>query len=289
MWLAMGSCPAALVRIMSLDVTSGVTVFPIAFKSAPQAVTSGPDGALWFTDREPDQLGRMTVVGTATRFKLPTSGRSTMGITAGPDGAVWFTWAYLNSDEAQTSDAIGRITSDGKVTEFPLPSTTLPEGITVGLDDALWFTEAASNQIGRIMTGGVLSAFTIPTPQSGPQSIAVGSDGALWFTESYICQIGRITAGGIITEFKMPAGCKPQFISGGPDHALWFTATYGPELGRLTTSGRFTPLDVPPTISGSQEEPGKPLNPGDIAQGPEGKIWFTEIGDDQLRQVMPPT
>jgi streptogramin lyase len=54
-------------------------------------------------------------------------------IATGPDGALWFTKV--------TSKTIGRITTDGVITEYPLPSdTTYPESITSGSDGALWFT-----------------------------------------------------------------------------------------------------------------------------------------------------
>lgn len=48
-----------------------------------------------------------------TEFALPTAQCGPFGIAAGPDGALWF---------AETAaDRIGRITTDGSVTEYPLP------------------------------------------------------------------------------------------------------------------------------------------------------------------------
>src|SRR5260370_8198537 len=60
---------------------------------------------------------------TFTEYPIPTSNSLPLGITAGHDGNLWFTEYDTNQ--------IGRITSAGLVTEFPLPtsrgSTTVSE------------------------------------------------------------------------------------------------------------------------------------------------------------------
>jgi virginiamycin B lyase len=53
------------------------------------------------------------------------------------------------------NNSIGRITTGGQISEFPLPQAdSAPDGITTGPDGALWFTEVGSNgnRIGRITT-----------------------------------------------------------------------------------------------------------------------------------------
>src|SRR3974390_1218531 len=119
------------------------------------------------------------------------------GIAAGPDGAVWFTDVNCN--------LIGRITTNGAVTTFPIPtSNTSPTQITAGPDGALWFTEPLGNRIGRITTAGAITEFVVPTSNSLPWGIVLGPDGALWFTEEQGNKIGRITTSGTITEFPIP-------------------------------------------------------------------------------------
>ena len=52
----------------------------------------------------------------------------------GPDGALWFT--------EYDGNKIGRITTAGAVTEFPIPTAgSQPSAMTVGPDGALWFIE----------------------------------------------------------------------------------------------------------------------------------------------------
>jgi virginiamycin B lyase len=120
---------------------------------------------------------------------------SPFGIVAGPDGALWFT---ENGPDDVSEPEIGRITTSGHVTTFPLPvapSGTLAglSNITTGLDGALWFN--GTDGIGRITIGGQVTEHLLPALQSRPAGLAVGSDGALWFYEAGTNQIGRITPG----------------------------------------------------------------------------------------------
>lgn len=75
-----------------------------AMNSNPYGVTTGPDGALWFTEFSANKIGRITTAGVVTEFALPTAGSSPEGITTGPDGALWFA--------EHDSNKIGRIVPD---------------------------------------------------------------------------------------------------------------------------------------------------------------------------------
>ncbi len=67
----------------------------------PSSLISGPDGALWFTTRLGEGIGRMTTSGRYSYISLP-EGRSADSIAFGPDGALWYTDSALNR--------IGRVT-----------------------------------------------------------------------------------------------------------------------------------------------------------------------------------
>ena len=111
-------------------------------------------------------------------------------ITAGPDGNLWFC--------AQDSNLIGKVTTSGSLTTFPLPSANAqPYGITAGADGNLWFTEARGNlppafvnKIGRITPAGTITEFPIPTAASGASTIASGPNNTIWFTEGRTNKIG---------------------------------------------------------------------------------------------------
>src|SRR5258706_184806 len=73
-----------------------ITEFPIPSPRSgaigSSGITSGPDGALWFTEHAAAKIGRVTTAGTVTNeFPLPTHNSEPEGIVAGRDGALWFT------------------------------------------------------------------------------------------------------------------------------------------------------------------------------------------------------
>jgi virginiamycin B lyase len=116
-------------------------------------------------------------------------------LTAGPDGALWFTEGAM--------DKIGRITTDGTITEFPgvPPSGTCgtpfvgadPAGIAVGNDGNLWFTESGSGKVARMSTTGAITEFPVPSGAlSGPAFIIRGADKNLWIGESVANKIAKL-------------------------------------------------------------------------------------------------
>jgi streptogramin lyase len=240
-------------------------------ESSPQAITAGPDGNLWFTEQGTGKIGRITPSGRISQFLLP-SGSGTPeapeAITAGPDGNLWFTVTVTNivgefgSNSISVSGKIGRITTSGAISEFPIPTANRPEAITAGPDGNLWFTENESGKIGRITPTGAISEFPIPTAESRPTGITAGPDGNLWFTESNIgaSKIGRITPTGAISEFPIPAAHSiPVGITAGPDGNLWFTVTdivFGGKnvsvgantIGRITPSGTISEFPIPSCV-----------------------------------------
>jgi uncharacterized protein (TIGR03437 family) len=189
------------------------------------------------------------------------------GIAAGPDGAMWFSGR----------GNIGRITTAGVVTSYPLPTSGVgAAGITAGPDGAMWFTEYSNNtlaKIGRIATSGAFTEYALPNPASEPTAITTGSDGALWFIEAATTNIGRINTSGIITEIPLPASVLNYGLYGiaaGPDGALWFTQYYSYNgILRMTTAGVFTAYPISTTTN---------FGSYGIAAGPDGALWFADSG-----------
>ena len=178
----------------------------------PQGITTGPDGNVWFLE-DPGLLGfggaridRITptnpssVVGWFYLGEIRTS-----GLTTGRDGNLWFTESSHNN--------IGRITTSGTVTEFPIPTAnSFPQGITAGPDGNLWFTELLADKIGRIAptSPNTITEFPIPTANSYPQGITAGPDGNLWFTESLANSVARLNLALVPTLTPTPT---PTFTS----------------------------------------------------------------------------
>jgi streptogramin lyase len=141
---------------------------------------------------------------------------------------MWFT-------ELQ-SNQIGRITTAGVTTEYPLlvTSGSEPEAITAGPDGAMWFTQRAGETIGRITMAGVVTDY--PVHAAYPIWIAAGPDGALWFTASGV--VGRLTTSGVVTTYMVHRGPDVEGITAGPDGGLWFTrSSVSPAIGRVPACG----------------------------------------------------
>ena len=225
-----------------------VTEFPVpTANSGPAEIITGPDGNLWFTERNTTNLGRITPAGVITEFPPPDPGSLEArdedgGITAGPDGNLWF----IEGNSDVFGWGFARMTPAGVITgRFPIP----PQGwyhfspgsaLTAGPDGNLWFTELGDAQhgdmIGRMTLTGVITQFFLPTPNSEPRGITAGPDGNLWFAEVNANQIGRITPTGTITEFALPTpNSGPGGVTVGPDGNFWFTEFYANQIGRITT------------------------------------------------------
>jgi streptogramin lyase len=223
----------------------------------PQAnvtqITLGPDGNLWFTESGAHKIGKITPSGDFTEFTGSNGADfgEVNSITAGPDGNLWFT-------TSRGAGAIGRITTDGHATLFPLPD---PPGNVVSLNNA------------------------------GLSSITAGPDGNLWFTETNADAIGKITTDGVITTFPIPVPpptnpmswfAAPTHITTGVDGNLWFTETTN-AIGRITPSGQFTPFgpfDLP-------FDYGYNHGVATITSGPDGNLWFTAPNNGQIVQFSP--
>lgn len=238
----------------------------------------GPDGELWFAgtgnkvNTGPSGgplygapiglIGHVSAAGQVVEIplgRLPGSGVGS--ITSGPDGAMWFTLG--------AGDAIGRVTSDGVVTRFPLPHGRRPGAIVTGPDRNLWFTEPGAGAIGQMTPTGGLREFTFGA-RGATSGIVVGPDGNLWFTLTDRGRIGRLTPAGERAVFRLPKGVRPGAIVA-TGAGLWFTERPPPtgkrprivRIGYLSTNGRFRQVTVPsrtPVVA--------------LAAGADGTVWY---------------
>ncbi len=290
---------------------AGSSAGTVSTEAVLLAITTGPDGALWFTG-VPGEVGRITTTGVVTKFAVPdipppagspkgtaSTPATLSAITVGPDGALWFTGV---------PGEVGRITTSGMVTEFAVPDVPPPAGspagtastvatltsITAGPDGALWFA-GVPGEVGRITTTGVVSELTLPASPSSdgvvpqPDEIISGPDGNLWCiaTDGFgpDIAIGQITPAGALTLFNVPGNFNViADLTSGPGGNLWFTeqedgVTLGeqPAIGEITTGGVTKLYGLP---QGTTPDPsrGVPVDPTVITTGPDGALWFGENG-----------
>jgi streptogramin lyase len=259
--------PAGAVK--EYPIPSSPLPFP-EYVGGPLAIAAGAESDTWFTDGREDEsghsfIGRVTPAGGIAEFPLTTGSgadlpmhSAPLDIALGADGNMWFTDQGTN-DEGR--NLIGRITTAGAVTEFPIPTLDAsPRSIALGADGNMWFTEVGVNRLGRITPAGQITEFAIPF-EGNLGGLALGADGNIWFTSSYPTPaIGWITPDGGVKELPaaLLGSAQPIGIVAGPDGNLWFTDNrlssgggFGPYgyIGRLTTP--YVPVNVqPPSVSG---------------------------------------
>jgi streptogramin lyase len=291
-----------------------VTLFPEPpeLHGSPFEIIVGPDGNLWFDHAAiftptGQAIGRITMAGEISEFSTGLSeGSAVTNLTAGTDGNVWF------ADES-SAPAIGRVTPDGQITEFPgLAPEEYPIifGPTPSPDGSLFFSANEAHQIAveRITPSGGITRLTDglnpKTFRVGP--FAVAADGNLWFRVERnlpavktsrvggATAIARMTPAGKVTEFTrclrtLPEFAGPEGLAEGPEGDIWFNTrisgesahpnpTSTPALGRVTPDGQITEY----RYGLSQEsEP-------DSLTVAAGKIWFIDRRIGAIGELRPP-
>jgi virginiamycin B lyase len=235
--------------------------------------------------------GKGTVVEYAGPETAPLGEPS--GITVAPDGSLWFAQTHNNK--------IGRITTDGVITQFSLPAASCtglpfdlgcePTGIAADKNGDIWFTEADANRIGRFHPATTtFTEYPLPQGSISPGGIALGSDKRIWFTfEQAVGSRGGIgaidpadagsAADPKITEYDMlasdsPMTSEPSAITAGESGVLWFAG--GETIGKITTAGVITEYS---TIVDGETTPDRGGEFKGITAGPSGSVFFTEYND----------
>lgn len=129
------------------QITPAGTVQTFSLPHGIQSPVVGPDGNLWFFEGPSLAIGRLTPTGQLTEFPLnghpgpsgllPSEVGNPNTFVVGADGNLWFT--------ERPWPVIGRITSDGSITEY-WPSTTGGRTISVlgqiaaSPDGSIWYT-----------------------------------------------------------------------------------------------------------------------------------------------------
>jgi len=212
--------------------------------SIPSAQDLAPLGAV-----EPSNLSKGNII---HKYPLPNPNSRPNYMATGSDNNVWFT---------ETNAArIGKITPNGVVTEYPIPSGSMGSDIVAGASGTLWFLDGAA--IGKVTTTGQITEFPVALSPSSVAGIAYGSDANLWFTDLNANKIGKMTPTGTVTEYALPHNFEsPYDIAAGPDGNLWYSNGVG-NVGKITTAGVIT------EFPGGNGE----LN---ITLGPDDQMWIT--------------
>ena len=224
------------------------------------------------------------------QFAVPTFSTWLTQVVDGPDDDLWFT----EGDSGSSSTAIGRITPQGQITEFPVPTPAggYPpslESITAGPNDAIWAVDSDNGRVDEISHDGRVESFPIPgvsNDLTGLRTfggIVAGADGNLWFganpnaiLEGFGSRgaidpgtIDRITPEGVVTAFPLPlGGVGVASLAAGPT-GVWFTDPAADRVGEIDDSGHVVEFGAPtPSDIGSTG----------LAIGPDGDAYYFAQG-----------
>jgi virginiamycin B lyase len=248
----------------------------------------GPEGLPWFGVAGPSRtdLGEpsteaiyhVTAGGELATVPLPASAAHYFGTTIvafGPEGSLWFS-------RATTGLSIGRLASDGQVTEFPVATDEAGVGdFTVGPEGDAWFTLPYKGLIGRMAPDGALTEYGVG-PKAQPMGVTVAA-GATWFTEEGAGRVGRIDPSGAISFYPLGRGVHPRDIVADAAGNLWFGENAHRrrlQNGQIRVVDRIGRLDA----AGQLRQIKVPFGSGTVSliADPRGSIWFTtadgEIG-----------
>ncbi len=282
--------------------------------SAPQGITLGFDGFLYFTETAGNKIAQMTTGGVFVETPVPTANAGPFAIVGMPDTSLWFTENTANKIGTQTGTTVG--------TEYPLPTANAgPTYITRGPDGALWFSETTANKLGRIDLSGNITEFPVPTPNAGLAGLVGFSDGGIWiaesnasaivrfditaqtfgaphptltanaaptqivvcpdnqtlcFTENNAAKLGQITPAGVVTEHSLAPATSAFGLINGADFNLYFTDRAQNKIGQISGIS-FGVTEFPIPTAGSQAS--------FLSLGPDSEIYFTETAANKVGRL----
>ena len=215
------------------------------------------------------------------------------GITAGADGNLWFTEHDANQ--------IGRITTAGVITEFPIPTAgSTPFAIAAGPDGNLWFTDTGNDQIGRITTEPTVQTpplgeeFQVNTDTTGAQlrpdvaSTPAGDFVVVWESGT-ILRGQRFDAAGAPAGAEFPIGAAAGSRPAVAASASGFVVAWNDTATETVVAQRFDPAGAPqgtefPVSASAALQQFDPK----IAMGAAGDfvvVWSTYDEDDEEDDV----
>ncbi len=297
-------------QVVQVAADGSMVFHPMPHGSGPHGIEFDADGRLWVTLEFSGQLVRLDANGEIrqtidVRLDCPTCpggqkiNTHPHGLWFGADGkTMWFT--------GKGTGTIGRVSPDGKMTTYALKTVgSVPIYVRRGNDGTMWATELVGNAIARIPADGTVAEFAIPTYNSRPIAIVPepGSD-AMWFSEEAGNRIARITPDGTITEYPLPltqANVILAALAFDKDRNLWvqqYVDQNAPTpANRSPAGGDFiiridksilaaAPSDISRIPITYYRVPSTQTKMHRILQGPDGNIWFTELGVNTVGKLI---
>ena len=193
------------------------------------------------------------------------------GLAADDAGGVWFT---------QTGGRrIGRFGSRPPHVLTELPVRGYPLGIAVGPDRDVWFAMLSWNSVGHIRPRSPeeLEFFEIAVPIATPRR-SPRDPKRVWFLDPKCRTFGRlgVRAPHAVKEFEYPRSLGTMVdLAVARDGSVWLLSK--DSVFRCETEPPYSLVRFPIPTPGA--------DPQAMVVGPDGNLWFTESGRDQIGRV----
>jgi streptogramin lyase len=231
-------------QLVSMTIQGAFTSYPLPDSTGkPGAITTGPDGSLWFNDLAEDEIWHFTPPAIAhshtpknlqlfQAFSIVKPSIAPEIIVAGTNGDLWIT--------EPSENLIGRLTPHSQITEYSIhsappvpqgPPSSRPTLITGGPDGNIWFLESNGNKVGGIPPTGIITEFPVQAPLIDASAMTFGADGNLWIAINNT--LVRVTQRGVENDFPLASDSYVTGIAAGPDGNIWFTESGSGKIGRL--------------------------------------------------------
>jgi virginiamycin B lyase len=296
-------------RLVKVGLNGALSLYPLRKGSHPHGIAFDAKGQLWLTLEYEGKIVRVdSNANILAEYDVSLDCRGCPekinthphGLGIGSDGqTVWYT--------GKATGTVGKITPDGKVQTYPLAIVgSVPIYIKAGPDGNMWVTELVGNAIARVTPDGNVTEFSIlhekgGTYNSRPIAIVPEPGGqAMWFTEEAGNNVGRIDMDGNITEFAIPKSQKNVILAGltfDDQKNLWVQQYVDPhnsnppgpdyiiKIDRAILTHNVS--DVAKIAVIFYQVPTRNTLMHRIIQGPDGSIWFTELGADKVGKLIP--
>lgn len=160
-------------KIGTITPKGAIKEYSVGARTEPVDIITGPDKALWFTEAGVGRIGHLTTAGALGHFNAGSQ-RLSGGLTVATDGALWF------GQESQ----VGRLTADGKLTEFNLPAGVYETGAVFGgAQGGILIGVIKRDGQGALVSvtrTGQMREYDVPQKYLLPVEMALTSKGAYW-------------------------------------------------------------------------------------------------------------
>lgn len=256
-------------RAGRLLLTGGVAALLLAgqFAATPTATAAQEPapvpGALTWTTQPAAPVAERTSAGVVRRFPVTTSAAGLGRIRTAPDGTMWFTMRDKNK--------VGRITPQGRITEYTLPDTTTGtnEGtydLAIAPNGTIWVVYDFGRRVLSFTVDAAGNATLVAHSSLGSspygEQVAIGPGQIPWITMDFDREgLARVVDGQAVWLQNAPP-CDGA-IAWGRDSAMWCQS--GDSLIRSNSNASAgTTYPLPDSLA----------DPYSLAAGPNGSVWF---------------